>query len=161
METTFAQLSPYINGLLVIILFWREYTSGNNKINKEVVDNYKTLVEQKNEQIAKESGDLAETKKALRTSQQECITKVSTLEGAAKEKDETIKRQQATIENRNPELVGILTRVADFMEKLTERMDKNESILNDQTQMLKTGQTRNEYIDKATEDEKGKTLRKD
>lgn len=153
-------LKDYAPLAVIAYLVFKDIRSGRSQISAEAQNNYKAVHEQDKETIA-------ELKSQLRKAEEGCIATRNKLEGELKAKDESIARQQAIIENRNPELLEILkanleinTKVADFMEKLNARMDKNEGILNIQTEMLQTGQDRNKKIDEATANETGHVLRK-
>lgn len=122
-------------------------------MGEQVIKNYSELDSQ-------QKATIADLKLALRKSQEDCIAKTSKLEGTVAQQEKTIHQQNELITNRNPELIEILNKVAQFMEQLTKRMDRSENILNLQTQMLTKGAKRNELIDAHTEDKEGNVLRK-
>lgn len=159
------QPSEYISTFGVIavagFLVWKEYRSGNSTLNSQVVANYKQLDEQQKDQIAQKDAainqyqkDMAEIKQAMGTMKEGFAKEIGKLQGELKAKDEQIALLQQTVLNRNPELEKLLTEIRDFMENIYKQNQH-------QTTMLEKGQVRNEKIDDATEAETGKVLRKD
>ncbi len=164
------QLLPYIKGIAAFIssfgvvavaayLIYKEYRSGATTLNGQVIANYKALDEQQKRQLAEKDAailqyqkDVAEIKAAMQKMRQEFANDVGKLQGELKAKDEQIKLLQATILDKNPEMVKLLEEIRNFMENI---YTQNQH----QTNMLERGQTRNEKIDDATAHESGKILR--
>lgn len=174
----FSTLTPFLNGIglvaLAASLVYTQLRSGARTVSSEVVANYKALDEQQKEIITQKDAviserdtTLGELKLALRKSGEDCIAQTSKLQGTIEQQEKTIFSQNQIITNKNPELVKILEQVVEgnkqigaFMMRIDERFSKSEEILNTQTAMLESGQTRNQKIDEATAQEKGHVLRK-
>lgn len=146
-----SQQAPTVSAIatlaLIVFLVWKEARSGAKGISNEVINNFKTLDEQQKDTIASKDQAIGELKVALRKANEECIAQTSKLEGTVEQQAKTIARQDDIIKNRNPELIEILTKVADFMEKLTQRMDLSQNELVKQTEIMTQSKKRDERID--------------
>ncbi len=148
-------------GFLAVTLYlvWKEYRSGNNAINTQVVANYNALDKQQKEKITEQETaiaqyqkDMAEIKSAMNKMKEDFARETGRLQGQITAKDLHITQLQQTILNRNPELEKLLSEIRDFMENI---YSQNKH----QTTMLEAGQLRNKNIDDATIHDKGKPIR--
>jgi hypothetical protein len=168
---TIQAITPFLTPLMIVIAAIAYYMTkrgeGKQDVGKQVIENYAALDQQQKESISEKDKTIGELHSELKKSQENCIAQTSKLQGIVDQQEKTIHSQNEIITNRNPELVAILnqnleinTKVAQFMETLIGRMDESVSILNQQTEMLETGQKRNQKIDEATSKEVGHVLRK-
>ena len=143
----FATLVPSITSIgsvcAIAYLIYREYKSGSRNLTKEISDGYK----ERNGQL-----------EATLTSLQDQITtqgkEIARLSGVIQEKDKHIESLTRLIENRNPELLELLsqiktsnTEVTTFMKLAIENFQLVRNELAEQTKMLEETKDRNEQID--------------
>jgi uncharacterized coiled-coil protein SlyX len=154
---TFTELLPIINssiiaigGLTVVVIY---IYSNKNNVSSTVISNYKTLDEQKTQQISELQKAIEEIKANMRATEKGFIERIAKLEGQLKEKNNQIEALNQILANRNPELEKVLAEIRDFMKDIK---NQNEH----QTSILEESQKRNEVIDQSTDQEKGKVLRK-
>ncbi len=153
-----SQYLPLINsivialgGITVVLIY---IFSNRNNVSKTVIDNYKTLDDQKTRQIEDLKKDVQEIKATMRVIEKGFIERISKLEGQLKEKDNQIRTLNEILSNRNPELEKILGEIHEFMKQLVKSNSH-------QTEMMESSQNRNDRIDSATDNETGNVLRKE
>ncbi len=154
---SFSQYLPLINSLVIaiggvaVVLIY--IFSNRNNISNTVIDNYKTLDDQKTRQIEDLKKAVEEIKATMRAIEKNFIERIAKLEGQLKEKDRQIRDLNEILSNRNPKLEKILEEIHKFMKELR---DSNSH----QTNMIENSQNRNDRIDNATDNETGNVLRK-
>jgi hypothetical protein len=139
-----------IGGIAVVVIYI--YNNKSN-VSSTVIDNYKTLDEQKTQQIESLQKAVEEIKATMRANEKTFLEKIYKLEGQLKEKDNQIKSLNQILSNRNPELEKVLSEIKHFMSNI---YDQNRH----QTSLLENNKVRNQEIDTHTELEQGKVLRK-
>lgn len=148
---------PIINTIGFVVLaaaiWFAQWRSGSKEISSEVRENYKTLDEQKSLQLEELKKAIEEIKASMRATEKGFIERIAKLEGQLKEKNNQIDSLNRILANRNPELETVLGEIRDFMKELRETNVH-------QTNILERGQIRDKVIDKHTENEDGKVLRK-
>jgi len=141
---------PIINILGFIFLgigyIFVQFRTGGKGVAKEVIDTYKTQVDQLRQELIEAKTDYFKQLDGLKTEITNLNLKLANIEGQLIEKDKKIAELITIFQGRDPELVQILRDIKDFMKKLEGQS--------------KTNQTRNEKIDVATDKEEGHVLRK-
>ncbi len=153
----FSQYLPAINSIVIavggiaVVLIYIFYN--RNNVSSTIIDNYKTLDDQKTEQIKVLSQAIEEIKASMRTTKEAFIERIAKLEGQLKEKNNQIDSLNQILANRNPELENVLGEIRDYMASLDKKQQHQISI-------LERSQVRDDNIDQSTEDETGNVLRK-
>jgi len=92
---------------------YSSWKNGNNKYKDETISDLKIAIETKEKEISR----LNEEKTILILSHQKQITEIqkelSELQGAFKEQSKKLGEYRSILENRNPELLGMLTEIKD------------------------------------------------
>jgi Sec-independent protein translocase protein TatA len=139
-------LNPtFINTILIvitgIILFFDKRKDNSGKINDEVIKAYEKQVNQLKEEV-----------KQLRDIQEGTSRQMTELQKTMDVKDTQIKTLTDLLQNRNPELVALITDVKSFLVILEGKLDDfftniaKES--HQQTDYLKTAKERHDEIDR-------------
>jgi hypothetical protein len=105
-------LTPLGTVLVIGFLAYKEYRSGSATINDQVLEGYKERNKQLEEKLADERSE------KLRLTGEVAAANATLAANA-----ETIRKQEAVIANRNPELVAILGEIRDFMHLLHNKVD--------------------------------------
>jgi len=138
--------------LVAVLLGYREYKSGSNKISAEVITNYATLDRQQKEYIERCDNNLIGATATMNSMKIEFTDRIANLEGVVGEKDKQLKNLTEILANRNPELEKVLVKIKDFMENI---YNANVS----QSLILESQQRRNIKIDKASLKHMGPVMR--
>jgi len=142
---TFSILVPVV---VVIFLAWKEYRSGSSALRKDINSDYI----ERNQQ-------LEEKLKIFELKLHEVSIQMVKLEATIIEKDKHIDSLTKLIENRNPELIVVLTEIREFMKSVKGLVDKNQIELVYQTELLDKQQLRADNIAKASANHTGDLTR--
>lgn len=151
-----SQYLPLINstviavGGIAVVLIYIFYN--RNNVSSTIISNYKTLDDQKTEQIKGLSQAIEEIKATMRAIEKGFIERIAKLEGQLKEKDTQVKNLNEILANRNPDLESLLLEIKNFMKSLVD-----SSLY--QTSILERSQSRSNMIDDHTQTETGNILR--
>jgi len=148
-------VSASLTVLVLVFLAWKEMRSGTSNLRSDINNDYK----ERNTQ-------LEEKLRAVEEKLQIMSLQIAKLETTINEKDKHIDNLTKLIENRNPELVILLTEIKGFLAnlqglavetKLTS--ENNQKELEYQTQILNRQNSRNKNIDSASSEHVGDPLR--
>jgi flagellar biosynthesis/type III secretory pathway chaperone len=156
-------LAGYISSFGIIavalLLLWKEYRSGTDKLDSKIKQSYETRIAQQDRELEEHKAreikyqqNQGEMKKAIATMKEEFAAKFGEMKGEISAKDKQIKDLTDTILNRNPDLEKLLAEIRDFMENIHKQNLH-------QTSILEAGSDRNDRIDEATAKEEGHVLR--
>lgn len=153
---------PFINlfGVLVIggamiYIQWKTGVNNGVKVASEVINTYKTQVEQLREEVKTEKAGREEDRHSLRNEIQALMLKVATMEGANTEKDKKIKEFTEIFQGKNPDQTQYMADMRDFtlgvaryMKESSEIFAGMKSFLSSLNDKSNVNQARNEKIDK-------------
>lgn len=121
-----------------------QWKLGAKGVSSEVIATYKEQVAQLKEELIAETTGREQDRHDLKNEIQALGIKVATMQGQMLEKDKKLQEFTAIFQGKDPELKQILQEIRDFMKKLSEQSQTN--------------QTRNETIDKDTSEKKGNVM---
>lgn len=139
-------------GLVIIFVQWR---MGSNKVAAEVIDTYKTQVQQLREELKTEKEGREKDRHDLKNQIQVLALQVATMKGANEEKDKKIKELTEIFQGKNPEQQQYMEDMRKFTEGVAIYMKDSAEILQGMKTFMTnlnvqstTNQKRNEAIDK-------------
>lgn len=122
----FQEMLPYVGFLgfavttMGMLFMWR--SSGAMQVSKDIINTYKTRVDQ-----------LEENEKISRERVHEHTKEIAKLQGVLEEKDKYINQMREILQNRNPELTEVLKEIRKFMESINGHMAEHTKFLSDKT----------------------------
>jgi chromosome segregation ATPase len=158
---------------------WKTGTGNGTKVAAEVIETYKTQVQQLREELAGEQearrADLAAERKGREDDRHDLKNRITGLalqlenmKGANTEKDKKIVELTEMLQGRNPEQEQYMESMRQFTQGVAVYMRDSAEILNglrifmsELNRKSQTNQTRNENIDASTVKNRGHLLRKE
>lgn len=144
-----------IVAIVAIVLGVKQLNSGDSALRKRIADEYKERNTQLEDKI-----------KAVQTDIQKTNLEVAKLTGIIQEKDKHIESLTKILQGRNPEMVDLLNEIKngnenikDFMKSTYTLIEKVNSDMRYQTQILENSQEREKKIDTASKQHVGAILR--
>lgn len=147
-----AALYPYLTPLAVLLglcaVAITSYFNGNSSVSTSVITTYKTRVDQLEEQIV-DSGKKSDDQFAAFTKQVSDLNfKIGQQNGIIQAKDEQIDRLEKILQNRNPELLTVLSSINGSLDGIKEFMAKQHDTMTVVASLAKAAEARDLAVDK-------------
>lgn len=92
------------NVALTLLFLWQRNKQGVDTLNKDIINTYKTRIDQLNTDHQGNAKNIKELTQELYK-----------MQGAINEKDKEINRLREIVENRNPELLQVLQEIKSYL----------------------------------------------
>lgn len=144
-------------GTISVLLLVERYKSGSSQIQKDVAEAFETRATQLQQQLRESEARAAERENRMKLDYDAKLSQhtkeIGRLSGVIEEKDKQNTWMEKILQDKNPEVLTILTELKDLMKKIIEGnaqyQKTNTEKLDEQTDILKAGQNRDNKVDKA------------
>ena len=156
-------------GLVAIYNIYDRFFSENSRIKKEIIESYKTRIDQlifeKNEEIRLKQEQIDLKHKCEEKVHSQSLL-VAARDATIIEKDKQLEEQKEALAFRNPDVMVVLSetrelykKLIEFMQAIYDYMKTTNSELKHQTDLLEKGHARGEKIDEASLKHQGEIMR--